>query len=192
MMQRRFFIGSRHVGAFVINSERALIVESPLMSSRAFVKNGAKPQRASTISRSPVSLLCLTIGWNVVGQRCSLHPALAAQLAADLRKVFCDLLLITATNVSTAHVIRLTHWQKLPDFPHPGRHFHKICSADEAFKHSSSMLLFSVTEEQSSRRRERKIAFDIAGNGEIGRRKETLATDTIGSQGYAGLLARHK
>jgi hypothetical protein len=41
------------------------------------------------------------------------------------------------------------------------------------------MLLFSVTEEQSSRRRERKIAFDIAGNGDIGRRKETLAADTI-------------
>lgn len=32
MMQQRFFIGSRQVGALVIDSARALIVERPLMS----------------------------------------------------------------------------------------------------------------------------------------------------------------
>ena len=66
-MQRRFFIGSRQVGALVIDSARALIVDRPLMSLNSLVKNGTSPQRASTCSRSPDSLLCRMIGWKVVG-----------------------------------------------------------------------------------------------------------------------------
>ncbi len=62
--QRRFLNGSRHVGALVIVSERALMVDSPLMSFRSFVKNGTRPQRARISSRSPVSRM---IGWCVVG-----------------------------------------------------------------------------------------------------------------------------
>jgi hypothetical protein len=41
--QRRFLKGSRHVGAFLIVSARALIVDKPLISLRSFVKNGPVP-----------------------------------------------------------------------------------------------------------------------------------------------------
>ena len=67
MMQRRFLNGSRQVGALVIDSARALMVDRPLMSLSSFVKNGTRPQRASTISRSPDFLLCRMMGWCVVG-----------------------------------------------------------------------------------------------------------------------------
>ncbi len=53
--QRRFLNGSRQVGALVIVSERALIVDRPLMSFRSFVKNGTRPQRASGLR--PLRLL---------------------------------------------------------------------------------------------------------------------------------------
>jgi hypothetical protein len=51
-------------------------------------------------------------------------------------------------------------------FPQQSRYLHKECSVHEAFTGYSSVLLFLLTEEQSSRRRERKRAFEIAGNGE--------------------------
>ncbi len=60
--QRRFLKGSRHVGALVIVSALALIVERPLTSFRSFVKNGTSHQRAKIISRSPVSRLCRMMG----------------------------------------------------------------------------------------------------------------------------------
>ena len=66
-MQRRFFIGSRQVGALVIDSARALSVDRPLMSHNSLVKNGTTPQRASTSSRSPDSLLYRMTVWKVVG-----------------------------------------------------------------------------------------------------------------------------
>ena len=66
-MQRRFFIGSRQLLDVVIVSALALIVVSPLISLSPFVKNGTKPQRAKTSSRSFVSLFCRTMGWCVVG-----------------------------------------------------------------------------------------------------------------------------
>jgi hypothetical protein len=59
--------GSRQVGAFVIVSARALIVDSPLMSLISFMKNGTNPQQASTNSLSLDSLLSRMIGWYVVG-----------------------------------------------------------------------------------------------------------------------------
>ncbi len=43
-------------------SARALMVDSPLISFRSFVKNGTRPQRAKMTLRSPVSLL-----WRMMG-----------------------------------------------------------------------------------------------------------------------------
>ena len=45
----------------------ALMVEMPLISLMSFVKNGIRPQRRDTSSRSPVSRLLRMIGWMVVG-----------------------------------------------------------------------------------------------------------------------------
>ena len=48
-------------------SARALIVEMPLTSESCLVKNGIRPQRSCTSSRSPVSRLARMMGCIVVG-----------------------------------------------------------------------------------------------------------------------------
>jgi len=50
------------------------------MSLNSFVKKGTRPQRASTISRSPDSLLCRMMGWCVVGELNAYIPSLASYI----------------------------------------------------------------------------------------------------------------
>jgi hypothetical protein len=56
----------------------------------------------------------------------------------------------------------------------PGRHFHKICSNNAAFKRHSSVPLFLSTEEQSSSEESRQLSFQKAGNGDLERQREAL------------------
>lgn len=54
----RFLNGSRQVGALVMLSERALMVDSHLMSFGSSVKCGARLQRARISSLGSLSLAC--------------------------------------------------------------------------------------------------------------------------------------
>jgi hypothetical protein len=94
--------GLRYVGPLVIASARALMVERSFDVMTLYVKNGTSPHRA-TISRAPISLL-----WRMMGVKCRRRYVVIRirhQQLGRLRmgaKVLRDILLIAATNASTA------------------------------------------------------------------------------------------
>src|SRR5271170_6320195 len=69
-------------------------------------------------------------------------------------------------------------------------HFHKICSVNEAFTRYSSMVLFLVTEEQSSRRREPTKAVRRLGNETQEGNEEALTAYVTTGKGRMRGLAR--